>query len=53
MKLLPKLVANSCYYQDNLQIGAIEDIAAVAAGIGIFLWAAILTIEGIQLLAIV
>ena len=39
--------------QQNLQIGAIKDIAAAAAGIAIFVWAAILTIEGIQLLAIV
>jgi diacylglycerol kinase len=39
--------------QDNPQIGAIKDIAAAAAGIGIFVWAAILVIEGIQLLAIV
>jgi diacylglycerol kinase len=39
--------------QDNPQIGAIKDIAAAAAGIGIFVWAAILIIEGIQLLAIV
>ncbi|WP_310488141.1 diacylglycerol kinase [Chamaesiphon sp. VAR_69_metabat_338] len=39
--------------RDNSQIGAIKDIAAAAAGIGIFVWAAILIIEGIQLLAIV
>jgi diacylglycerol kinase len=39
--------------QDNPQIGAIKDIAAAAAGIGIFVWAAILVIEGCQLLAIV
>ena len=39
--------------QQNLQIGAIKDIAAAAAGIAIFVWAAILIIEGIQLLAIV
>lgn len=37
----------------NPQIGAIKDIAAAAAGIAIFVWAAILTIEGIQFLAIV
>ncbi|MCY7336570.1 MAG: diacylglycerol kinase [Chamaesiphon sp.] len=39
--------------QQNPQIGAIKDIAAAAAGIAIFVWAAILTIEGIQFLAIV
>jgi diacylglycerol kinase len=39
--------------QDNPHVGAIKDIAAAAAGIGIFVWAAILVIEGIQLLAIV
>jgi diacylglycerol kinase len=39
--------------QENPQIGVIKDIAAAAAGIGIFVWAAILIIEGIQLLAIV
>jgi len=37
----------------NPQIGAIKDIAAAAAGIAIFVWAAILTIEGILFLAIV
>ena len=37
--------------QHNPQIGTIKDIAAAAAGIAIFVWAAILTIEGIQLLA--
>ena len=36
--------------QHNPQIGTIKDIAAAAAGIAIFVWAAILTIEGIQLL---
>jgi diacylglycerol kinase len=39
--------------QQNPQIGAIKDIAAAAAGVAIFVWAAILIIEGIQLLAIV
>jgi diacylglycerol kinase len=39
--------------QDNPQIGAIKDIAAAAAGVGICVWAAILIIEGIQLLTIV
>ena len=39
--------------QQNPQIGAIKDIAAAAAGIAIFVWAAILTIEAIQLWAIV
>jgi diacylglycerol kinase len=39
--------------QQNPQIGAIKDIAAAAAGIAISVWAAILTIEGIQLLTIV
>ena len=39
--------------QHNLQIGAIKDIAAAAAGIAIFVWAAILIIEAIQLWAIV
>ncbi|WP_373539414.1 diacylglycerol kinase [Chamaesiphon sp.] len=39
--------------QQNQQIGAIKDIAAAAAGIAIFVWATILIIEGIQLLAIV
>jgi diacylglycerol kinase len=39
--------------QDNPQIGAIKDIAAAAAGVEIFVWAAILIIEGIQLLTIV
>jgi diacylglycerol kinase len=37
--------------QHNPQIGKIKDIAAAAAGIAIFVWAAILIIEGIQLLA--
>jgi diacylglycerol kinase len=37
--------------QHNPQIGMIKDIAAAAVGIAIFVWAAILTIEGIQLLA--
>ena len=39
--------------QHNPQIGAIKDIAAAAAGIAIFVWAAILIIEVIQLWAIV
>ena len=38
--------------QENPQIGAIKDIAAAAAGIGIFVWVAILTIEGAHLLTI-
>ncbi len=38
--------------QQNPQIGAIKDIAAAAAGIAIFVWAATLILEGIQLLAI-
>jgi diacylglycerol kinase len=38
--------------QHNPQVGMIKDIAAAAAGIAIFVWAAILIIEGIQLLAI-
>lgn len=36
----------------NPQIGKIKDIAAAAAGIGIFAWAAILIIEGIQLMQV-
>ncbi|AFY93415.1 diacylglycerol kinase [Chamaesiphon minutus] len=39
--------------QQNPQIGAIKDIAAAAAGVGIFVWMAILIIEGIHLLTIV
>ena len=39
--------------QHNQQIGTIKDIAAAAAGIAIFVWAAILIIEVIQLWAIV
>ena len=39
--------------QHNPQIGTIKDIAAAAAGIAIFVWAAILIIEVIQLWAIV
>ena len=39
--------------QQNPQIGAIKDIAAAAAGIGIFVWIAILIIEAIQFLTIV
>ena len=39
--------------QHNPQIGTIKDIAAAAAGIAIFVWAAILIIEAIQLWAIV
>ena len=39
--------------QHNQQIGTIKDIAAAAAGIAIFVWAAILVIEVIQLWAIV
>jgi diacylglycerol kinase len=38
--------------QQNPQIGMIKDIAAAAVGIAIFVWAAILIIEGIQLLTI-
>ena len=38
--------------QQNPQIGKIKDIAAAAAGVAIFVWAAILIIEGIQLLTI-
>jgi diacylglycerol kinase (ATP) len=38
--------------QYNTQIGTIKDIAAAAAGIAIFVWAAILILEGIQLLVI-
>ena len=38
--------------QQNPQIGTIKDIAAAAVGIAIFVWAAILILEGIQLLAI-
>ena len=38
--------------QENPQIGAIKDIAAAAAGIGIFVWVAILMIEGAHLLTI-
>ncbi len=38
--------------QQNQQIGAIKDIAAAAVGIAIFVWAEILILEGIQLLAI-
>ena len=36
--------------QQNTQIGTIKDIAAAAVGIAIFVWTAILIIEGIQLL---
>lgn len=36
----------------NPQIGVIKDIAAAAAGIGIFVWGAILIIEGLHLLAV-
>jgi diacylglycerol kinase len=39
--------------QQNPQIGMIKDIAAAAVGIAIFVWAAILIIEGIRLLKIV
>jgi diacylglycerol kinase len=39
--------------QHNPQIGTIKDIAAAAAGIAIFVWAAILIIEGIRLLTMV
>ena len=39
--------------QDNPRIRATKDIAAAAVGIGIFVGAEILVIEGIQLLAIV
>lgn len=35
--------------QDNFQIGAIKDIAAAAAGISIFVWAATLLLEGSHL----
>lgn len=35
--------------QDNFQIGAIKDIAAAAAGISIFVWAATLILEGSHL----
>ena len=38
--------------QQNPQIGTIKDIAAAAVGIAIFVWAAILILEGIQLLVI-
>jgi diacylglycerol kinase len=38
--------------QHNLQIGNIKDIAAAATGIAIFVWAAILILEGIQFLTI-
>ncbi len=38
--------------QHNLQIGKIKDIAAAATGIAIFVWAAILILEGIQFLTI-
>jgi diacylglycerol kinase len=38
--------------QQNQQIGAIKDIAAAAVGIAIFVWAAILILEGVQLLII-
>lgn len=37
--------------QQNPQIGTIKDIAAAATGVAIFVWAAILIIEGVQLLA--
>jgi diacylglycerol kinase len=37
--------------QQNPQIGTIKDIAAAAAGVAIFVWAAILIVEGVQLLA--
>jgi diacylglycerol kinase len=36
----------------NPQIGTIKDIAAAAAGVAIFVWAAILILEGVQLLTI-
>jgi diacylglycerol kinase len=34
--------------QENHHIGVIKDIAAAAAGISIFVWAATLTLEGIH-----
>jgi diacylglycerol kinase len=39
--------------QQNPQIGVIKDIAAAAAGVGIFVWAVTLVLEGIHLLTIV
>jgi diacylglycerol kinase len=39
--------------QQNPQIGTIKDIAAAAAGIAIFVWAAILAIEVIDLLTFI
>ena len=54
-ELFNSAIENLCDFvepQQNPQIGMIKDIAAAAAGIAIFVWAAILIIEGIQLLAI-
>ena len=39
--------------RQNPQIGTIKDIAAAAAGIAIFVWAAILPIEVIHLLTFI
>jgi diacylglycerol kinase len=35
--------------QENTQIGIIKDIAAAAAGVSIFVWGIVMTIEGIHL----
>jgi diacylglycerol kinase len=55
-ELFNSAIENLCDFvepEQNPQIGIIKDIAAAAAGIGIFVWAAILIGEGLQLLAIV
>ncbi len=54
-ELFNSAIENLCDFvepQQNSQIGTIKDIAAAATGIAIFVWAAILIIEGVQLLAI-
>jgi diacylglycerol kinase len=54
-ELFNSAIENLCDFvepQQNSQIGTIKDIAAAATGIAIFVWAAILILEGIQLLAI-
>ncbi|MFM2302652.1 MAG: hypothetical protein RLZZ135_55 [Cyanobacteriota bacterium] len=55
-ELFNSAIENLCDFvepEQNPQIGIIKDIAAAAAGIGIFVWAAILIGEGLQLLAII
>ena len=55
-ELFNSAIENLCDFvepEQNPQIGIIKDIAAAAAGIGIFVWAAILIGEGLHLLSIV